>query len=188
MDAETEAVASFIHTSEVPMTVADPSRPDCPIISSNAEFQSLTGYSHAMINGKNCRLLQGSETDEVERARLSKSIKSLTPCVASLLNFKSSGEAFNNLLIVEPIQLQNRQFLLIGCQFGFDLDISRNALSAIAADRYSQISRVKQLSKSRLPSNLRDAIQLRASASVVSVRNYLIKRQAIPYGDPRWLL
>ena len=44
-EAETESIAAFIHTSEVPTTVADPNKPYGPVISSNAAFQELTGYS-----------------------------------------------------------------------------------------------------------------------------------------------
>lgn len=96
MDAEVEAIAAFIHTNEVPMTVADPQLPDCPIISSDAALQELMGYPHTMIDGKNCRILQVSATDQGERLMVRRVVRGLQSCVASLLNFRASGEIFHN--------------------------------------------------------------------------------------------
>lgn len=178
MEAGVEAIAAFVHTSEVAMTVADPDQPDCPVVSSNAAFQELTGYSHAMIEGKNCRFLQGEATDQIERAKIRKAVRDLRPCVASLLNFKADGEVFHNLLIMEPLKLKAGRTLMIGCQFGFDLDVDRSSISLGAVSRYSEIDRIQRQANGGLSNDVRVALHLRADAAIMSVRNYQIKSDA----------
>jgi len=43
--------------------ITDPSLPDNPITYASQGFIDLTGYSRAEILGRNCRFLQGPETD-----------------------------------------------------------------------------------------------------------------------------
>lgn len=176
MEADVESIASFIQTSGIPMTVADPRLRDCPIISSNAAFQDLTGYSHAAINGRNCRFLQGEVTDQFERPSLRAAVTDLRPCIASLLNFKASGEAFHNLLIIEPIKLAAGRTLLLGCQFGFTVDVTEDAVTAAVARRQTQIGRLQTLTKATLPPNLQTALHLKANAAVASVIRYTKRR------------
>ena len=47
-----------------PLTVADAGLPDTPIILANAAFSQLTGYSARETIGRNCRFLQGAQTDD----------------------------------------------------------------------------------------------------------------------------
>lgn len=176
MDPDKEAIAAFIHTSKVAMTLADPEQEDCPIISSNAAFQDLTGYSGAMIEGKNCRLLQGNRTDSIERRRLRDAVANRESSVSALLNFKMDGEPFNNLLMIEPLELGRGKVVLMGCQFGFDLSLELEAVNTQAKIRYLEVDRVWRAtgaSSVTPPANL----QMRAEAAVMSVRNYTLKRR-----------
>ena len=43
--------------------VADPHKQDCPIIFASAGFTALTGYGPAETLGRNCRFLQGKDTN-----------------------------------------------------------------------------------------------------------------------------
>ena len=52
-----------VKTTRMPMTVTDPHQPDNPIIFCNAAFEKMTGYRMDEIVGRNCRFLQGEETD-----------------------------------------------------------------------------------------------------------------------------
>ena len=46
------------------IVISDPSQKDCPMVYISKEFSKHTGYSVKESLGKNCRFLQGPETDE----------------------------------------------------------------------------------------------------------------------------
>lgn len=52
-----------VETTRMPMIVTDPNRDDNPIIFANRAFLEMTGYGLEEIIGRNCRFLQGPETD-----------------------------------------------------------------------------------------------------------------------------
>ena len=45
------------------MVLTDPRQRDNPIVWANDAFLSLTGYAWEEVSGRNCRMLQGPETD-----------------------------------------------------------------------------------------------------------------------------
>ena len=45
------------------VVITDPSQPDNPIVYVNQAFTQLTGYSEAEAIGRNCRFLQGAESE-----------------------------------------------------------------------------------------------------------------------------
>ncbi|KAG5183189.1 AUREO-like protein, partial [Tribonema minus] len=54
--------------------VTDPSLPDCPIVYASDGFIALTGYSRQQVLGRNCRFLQGPDTDPDTVAQLRRGI------------------------------------------------------------------------------------------------------------------
>ena len=48
---------------EKSVVISDPSRPDNPMIYVSEEFETQTGYPPEEVLGRNCRFLQGPETD-----------------------------------------------------------------------------------------------------------------------------
>ncbi|RWY79065.1 PAS domain-containing protein [Rhizobium leguminosarum] len=93
--------AAFKHT-RMPMIITDPSQHDNPIIFSNAAFSKLTGYTPEELVGKNCRLLQGPDTDPSAVTKLRKAIDSEDSISVDLLNYRKDGSTFWNALYVSP--------------------------------------------------------------------------------------
>jgi len=83
--------------------ICDPSIKDCPIIFSSDGFCSLTQYSHEEIEGRNCRFLQGTETDEEDIDRIRKAIKAEDETSVNLLNYKKDGTPFVNEFFLSPL-------------------------------------------------------------------------------------
>nr|AML76946.1 putative LOV domain-containing protein [Borya sphaerocephala] len=84
--------------------VSDATRPDCPIMYASNGFFSMTGYSTKEVIGKNCRFLQGPETDKMEVAKISAAVRNGKSYCGRLLNYKKNGTPFWNLLTVTPIR------------------------------------------------------------------------------------
>ncbi len=61
---------SAMEKTRMPMILTDPNRPDDPIIFVNRAFQELSGYGSDELVGRNCRFLQGPDTDPAQVAQI----------------------------------------------------------------------------------------------------------------------
>lgn len=76
---------------------------DHPIVYASPGFERLTGYSAADVLGKNCRLLQGPNTDPAATAELRAALKKERACTVELLNYRKDGSSFWNHLTLTPV-------------------------------------------------------------------------------------
>ncbi len=84
--------------------ITDPNQPDNPIIYASPGFEALTGYAPEEVQGKNCRFLQGEETDLDAVAQVRTAIRDGRPCTVELLNFRKDGTPFWNELSISPVR------------------------------------------------------------------------------------
>ena len=91
------------------MTISDPSLPDNPLIYANNGFEELTGYSAEEVIGRNCRFLQGPDTDEKSTEIIREAIRNERACTVQILNYKKDGTPFWNRLSITPGTRSNRQ-------------------------------------------------------------------------------
>ncbi|CAL5035121.1 unnamed protein product [Urochloa decumbens] len=84
--------------------VSDATRPDIPIIYASAGFYTMTGYSPKEVIGRNCRFLQGPDTDMAEVAKIRDAVREGRSFCGRLLNYRKDGTPFWNLLTVTPIR------------------------------------------------------------------------------------
>ena len=80
--------------------VVDPGQ---PIVYASDAFCRLTGYARAEIVGRNCRFLQGPDTDDAGRAALGAAIDAREPIALDILNYRRDGAEFWNALRLSPI-------------------------------------------------------------------------------------
>ena len=83
--------------------LTDPHQPDNPIIFANRAFRSLTGYDEQDILGRNCRFLQGPDTDREAVRQLGEAIAQEDVRIVELLNYRKDGTSFWNALHVGPV-------------------------------------------------------------------------------------
>ena len=83
--------------------IADVSLPDSPIIFVSAGFERLTGYHADEVLGRNCRLLQGAETDPKTVDVLRRAITGGTGATVEILNYRKDGTPFWNELTIAPV-------------------------------------------------------------------------------------
>jgi methyl-accepting chemotaxis protein PixJ len=85
------------------ITIADATQVDYPLIYCNPAFEKMTGYSQAEMMGKNCRLLQGEETDPDAIAEIRLALREKRNCKVTLKNYRRDGTTFWNELTISPV-------------------------------------------------------------------------------------
>lgn len=93
-----------IDPSSHSISLADIRRPDSPLIYVNRGFEALTGYSREECIGRNCRFLQGVNTDQAATARMREAIASGNPLLLDMLNYRKDGRPFWNRVSLRPIK------------------------------------------------------------------------------------
>nr|AML78831.1 putative LOV domain-containing protein [Megaceros flagellaris] len=93
-----------LHRIKHSFVLVDPHLPDMPIVHANEQFLHLTGYSNAEVLGRNCRFLQGPDTDAESIQQIRDSIKAVRACTVWLLNYRKDGQPFWNLLHLSPVR------------------------------------------------------------------------------------
>ncbi|TKA22964.1 hypothetical protein B0A50_07707 [Salinomyces thailandicus] len=83
--------------------LTDPTKADNPIVWASDGFVMVTGYLRHEIIPRNCRFLQGRQTERAAVARLKAAIDRREESVELLLNHKKTGEPFWNLLYTTPL-------------------------------------------------------------------------------------
>jgi PAS domain S-box-containing protein len=85
------------------ITISDPSLPDNPVVYANAAFERITGYPVSEVVGRNCRFLQGEDTDPETVARMRRAVDNWDPVTVEVRNYRRNGEEFWNQVTIAPI-------------------------------------------------------------------------------------
>ena len=107
----TRALLSAMMHSTEPMVVTAPVLPDHPMLAVNAAFEKMTGYSSEETVGRNCRFLQGVNTDPKTSSRIRTCIAERRGCVEWIVNYRRNGEMFWNLLFISPVFSRDGELL-----------------------------------------------------------------------------
>jgi PAS domain S-box-containing protein len=112
------------------ITISDARLPDNPLIYVNSGFEKLTGYSAESIIGKNCRFLQGPESDPSASEEIRRALREQRDCVVEILNYQKDGTPFWNRLSITPVRDADRKVThYIGVQT--DITARKNAEDAL---------------------------------------------------------
>ncbi|WP_447894649.1 putative bifunctional diguanylate cyclase/phosphodiesterase [Vreelandella sp. GE22] len=77
---------------------------DLPMVYVNKAFEQITGYERTAVLGRNCRFLQGEETDPAVRRQLRRGIKEQRDVHVMLRNYRRDGTLFWNDLYISPVR------------------------------------------------------------------------------------
>ncbi|ELZ42840.1 histidine kinase [Halorubrum saccharovorum DSM 1137] len=104
----------------VGIALAEPGTGNNPLTYVNEEFERLTGYGPEVL-GKDCRLLQGEDTDPATTAAIREAIDDERPVSVDILNYRANGKKFWNQLTVAPIHDETGDVIRF---VGFQTDIT----------------------------------------------------------------
>lgn len=98
-----ELLVDAVNASTVGILVVDATQKDYPIIYSNPYFETLTGYERDEILGKNCRFLQGPQTNLSVVQQIRDATMRQERIEVDILNYKKDRTPFWNHLTIDPV-------------------------------------------------------------------------------------
>ena len=136
------------------VTISDCSLPDNPIIYANEGFERITGYSIAEVVGRNCRFLQGENTDPEAVEEIRRGLRENRELTVEILNYRKDGTPFWNRLTIDPVRdAEGRVTNYIGIQ----VDITERRLAQEALQRAKD---ELELANDRMQRDLQAAVRI----------------------------
>jgi PAS domain S-box-containing protein len=96
-------LASTVASVTSGVVICDARQPDQPIVFANAAFTKITGYTSAEAIGRNCRFLQGRDTDRDAVERMRRAIAVGRAVTVTLRNYRKDGRTFWNEVNISPL-------------------------------------------------------------------------------------
>ena len=133
---------AVVEMTRMPMILADPRQPDCPIVFANNAFLDLTGYETGEIVGRNCRFLQGAGTDPEAVRQLREAIEERRATALEILNYRRDGTPFWNAIFMGPVFDEAGELLYF---FASQLDVSQRRESENTLRQAQKMEAIGQL-------------------------------------------
>lgn len=131
-----------VEMTRMPMILADPRQPDCPIAFANNAFFDLTGYEEREVLGRNCRFLQGAGTDPESVRLLREAIADQRPIALEILNYRRDGTPFWNAIFMGPVFDRDGELLYF---FASQLDVTKRRESEQSLRQAQKMEAIGQL-------------------------------------------
>ncbi|WP_018140537.1 PAS sensor domain-containing protein [Thioalkalivibrio sp. ALJ7] len=100
---DSELLALAVDASNDGIVIAEREGDDNILIYVNRAFEELTGYRSEEILYRDCRFLQGDDTDQDVRTEIRNAIEENRPCRVTLRNYRKDGSLFWNELSLTPV-------------------------------------------------------------------------------------
>src|SRR4051794_6486393 len=115
--------------------LTDPRLEDDPIVYVNESFLSMTGYAADEILGRNCRFLQGADTDPARVDELRRAVRAQRPATVELRNYRRDGTPFWNEVHIAPVRDERGEVVrFVGVQVDVTAYREQHRLRAAAED------------------------------------------------------
>ena len=99
-----EAIVLAFKGAQLPIVIADARRGDQPILFANPAFLSMIGYEESEVVGRNCRFLQGPDTDPQAVHQIRSALATGAAVSVEMVNYRKDGGRFWNALHVSPVR------------------------------------------------------------------------------------
>ena len=119
----------------VGIVLSDPHREDNPLIYVNDTFTEITGYPRDEILHRNCRLLQGPETDAEPVRQMREAIDNEQAVTVEVRNYRWDGEPFWNEVTLAPVHDEDDNLLHF---VGFQSDVTDRKEAELALEQRTE--------------------------------------------------
>lgn len=130
IDAELLALA--VDASNDGIVIAEQEGHDNILIYVNRAFEELTGYTADEILYRDCRFLQGDDTDQEAVRQIRTALDEGQPCRVVLRNYRKDGSLFWNELSITPVYNDDDQLTYY---IGIQKDITDRVEAEARAER-----------------------------------------------------
>ena len=130
------------------ITIADMRRPDQPLVYVNRAFEQLSGYRSEELLGRNCRFLQGPDTDHDVITRLRTAIAEGREVRETLLNYRGPDRTpwWNEIYMAPVADPDGRIVQYIGVQNDVSAQVAAERALVQERDRaQSYLARIEEL-------------------------------------------
>jgi PAS domain S-box-containing protein len=131
-----------VEMTRMPMIVTDPRQPDDPIVFVNRAFLDLTLYEEQDVMGRNCRFLQGPDTNRDTVREIREALAEHRAVALDILNYKADGTPFWNGLYIGPIFDHDGTLLYF---FASQLDITQRRRTEQSSMQAQKMEAIGQL-------------------------------------------
>ena len=114
----------------VSMIVSDARLPDNPIIFANEAFRHLTGYEPQEVIGRNCRFLQGRDTDPETVAKIAAALREGREIETDILNYRKDGSSYWNAVSIFPVLVDAKAAFFVSTQISIAAGSQENSTDA----------------------------------------------------------
>jgi PAS domain S-box-containing protein len=139
LDGGTDPFVAAVRATRMPMIITNPRLPDNPVVFVNDAFCRLTGYARDEIIGRNCRFLQGPDTDPAIVARIRDAVAQVTSIETDIRNYRKSGEPFWNRLLLAPVHDAEGQLVYFFAS-QVDVTLERERLAGLESSNAALIA------------------------------------------------
>lgn len=113
-----KTLSRFLRDSPIALTLASPAFEDLPLVMANDAFLRLTGFTREDVLGRNCRFMQGPQSEQKAISELRQSIADQREACVAVTNYRRDGTRFKNLVFVFPIFDKRGQLVyMMGSQY-----------------------------------------------------------------------
>nr|WP_253805806.1 PAS domain S-box protein [Haloferax sp. Q22] len=157
---------------------------DQPLTYVNDAFEEMTGYDRSEALGRNCRFLQGEETDSEPVELLHEAIEAGENAAVSLTNYRKDGTPFWNELKISPVYEDGDLTHFVG--FQTDATV-RHALKNQLVHETQTLKQLFETSPVGIAVLNEDGVIVRANEAAQEVLG--LQRSVVlgqPYDAPEW--
>jgi PAS domain S-box-containing protein len=97
-------LASTVASVTSGIVICDALAEDAPIVFVNAAFTRITGYSATEAMGRNCRFLQGRDTDHETVEKMRRAVIGGRAATVTIRNYRKDGKTFWNDINISPLR------------------------------------------------------------------------------------
>ena len=156
-----------VEMTRMPMVVTDPNQPDNPVVFVNRAFLDLTEYAEEEVLGRNCRFLQGKDTDERTVTEVRNALGEQRAVAVDILSYKRDGKAFWNALFIGPVFDEKGKLLY---WFSSQMDITRRRVSEQSFLQAQKMEAIGQLTAG-LAHDFNNLLHVSTSCSMTRTRS-----------------
>lgn len=141
-----EKVSQALQQHEYNFVMTDPRLPDHPIVYASEGFCKMSGYKRDEVLGRNCRFLQGPDTDRRTVLEIRDAIREERPCQVRILNYTKQGDSFWNLFHLAPVYSgeDGRVIHFVGVQTPIQSNLATTSAAAVMSDLTKEATTVTE--------------------------------------------